>query len=340
MSKGRPEKNPTKIIREYLEKYKDDIISGKVSKKGLARSIYDMYPNVFKSVEQVRGTIRSLTGANQKDVISLFDFKSTIQHGLKSTIPASRSEGAKDFVIEKVKKMLTFMDVHIPYHSVKPIEAMFAFVADKGIDGILINGDLIDMYMISRWNKDPDKTTMKEELEMTKEFFTFLREMFPKIPVYYKLGNHEDRWENYLKQNAAALYGMEFLNLETVLELARFNIQLVGSKTRIKFGKLNIIHGHEFGESIFSPVNPARGLFLRAKCSTLCGHHHQTSEHHENNLNSDSMACFTVGCMCDLNPDYRPFASTKWNHGFAVIERLEKDGFRVNNYRVIDGQVI
>ena len=338
MAIGRPREQLNKIVQEYLEKYKDEIISGAISKKGLARSIHQKHPNLFKDIEQVRDYIRGLTGSKDKRV-GLFDFKSTIKHGMKSTIPASRSEGAKDFIIEGVNKMLTFMDVHIPYHSVEPLEAMFAFVEDKGIDGILINGDLIDMYMISRWNKDPDKTTMKEELEMAKEFFTFLREMFPEIPIYYKLGNHEDRWENYLKQNASALYGMEFLNLETVLELAKFNIKLIGSKTRIKFGKLNIVHGHEFGESIFSPVNPARGLFLRAKSTTLAGHNHQTSEHHENNLKNDSMACFSTGCLCQLTPNYRPFAYTKWNHGFAIVEIDEDESFEVSNYRIIDGKV-
>ena len=338
---ARQSRRTTELILRYLEENKEKIISGKMSKKGLARIILTNHPNLFSDIESIRSVIRNhTTTGTARTCKKLFVFNSTPAHGLKANIPESRATGANDFVIEGVSKMLTFMDVHIPYHSVEPLEAMFMFCQGKGIDGILINGDLIDMYMISRWNKDPNKATMKEELEMTKEFFEFLRSEYPEIPIFYKLGNHEDRWETYLKTNAAELYGNDFLSLEKILDLERFKIQLIGSKQRIKFGKLNIVHGHEFGESIFSPVNPARGLFLRAKCSTLCGHHHQTSEHHENNLNSDSMACFTVGCMCYLNPDYRPFASTKWNHGFAIIDRLKNDGFRVNNYRVIDGQVI
>ncbi|MEO7171316.1 hypothetical protein, partial [Flavobacterium sp.] len=103
-------------------------------------------------------------------------------------------------------------------------------------------------------------------------------------------------------------------------------------------GKLDVIHGHEFGKSVFSPVNPARGYFNRAKSSVLAGHCHQTSEHHENNLKRDSMACFTTGALCNLSPKYSPFAFTKWNLGFADVE-IEDDGqFIVNNYRIIDGK--
>jgi hypothetical protein len=101
---------------------------------------------------------------------------------------------------------------------------------------------------------------------------------------------------------------------------------------------LLVIHGHEFGESVFSPVNPARGLFLKAKCSVLAGHNHQTSQHHENNLKGDSMACFSTGALCQLTPEYRPFAFTKWNHGFAIVEIEESGIFEVHNYRVIDGK--
>ena len=53
----------------------------------------------------------------------------------------------------------------------------------------------------------------------------------------------------------------------------------------LKLGALNLVHGHEFGGSIFSPVNIARGLFLPGKVSAMQGHNHQTSEHTESNMN-------------------------------------------------------
>jgi hypothetical protein len=126
--------------------------------------------------------------------------------------------------------------------------------------------------------------------------------------------------------------------LENIFELQDLGIELIESRSRALFGSLNVIHGHEFGQSFFNPVNPARGLFLRAKTSTLAGHNHQTSSHHENNLNGKPTACFSMGCLCDLSPEYRPFAGTKWNHGFAIVD-LDGETFRVHNHRIINGEV-
>ena len=330
------------LIKEYVLKYKEQILDGSMSKSGLARIIYGIRPDLFISLEHVKRRVRGYTGSGGRDETNpLFEFKSTIAHGNKSIIPESRKLGSKIFDIVGVKNLLLVSDIHIPYHDKQAVEFAFSHGLENNVDGILLNGDILDMYQVSRWSKDPNAISIREEFEMARDFFRTLREVFPKIPIYFKLGNHEDRWDIFLKTKAPEIFGIEDFSLDEVLKLKSFNIQLVGSKQRIRFGKLNIVHGHEFGESIFSPVNPARGLFLRAKCSTIAGHHHQTSEHHENNLNADSMACFTVGCLCDLEPDYRPMAFTKWNHGFARIELLNAEGtFRVNNYRIINGEVI
>ena len=81
---------------------------------------------------------------------------------------------------------------------------------------------------------------------------------------------------------------MEFgqsLGFSHFLRLEEHGITYIPDNQQIKAGKLNIIHGHEFGGSFFNPVNAARGLFMRAKASVLAGHNHQTSEHQEGNIN-------------------------------------------------------
>ena len=98
-----------------------------------------------------------------------------------------------------------------------------------------------------------------------------------------------------------------------------------------------MIHGHEFGQSIFSPVNIARGLFLRGKVSALQGHHHMTSEHTETDMNRNITTTFSVGCLCELFPGYLPI--NRWNHGFAICD-LDGDRFHVRNYRIHKGEVL
>ena len=132
---------------------------------------------------------------------------------------------------------------------------------------------------------------------------------------------------------------MEFgqsLGFAQFLHLEEHGITYIPDNQQIKAGKLNIIHGHEFGGSFFNPVNAARGLFMRAKASVLAGHNHQTSEHQEGNINGDAIACWSTGCLCELAPEYRPFAFTKWNLGGAWVEVYEDGSFMVDNFRIIE----
>ena len=105
----------------------------------------------------------------------------------------------------------------------------------------------------------------------------------------------------------------------------------------MKAGDLNIIHGHEFGGSVFSPVNIARGLFLRGKVSAMQGHNHQSSEHSESNMNGELTTTWSLGCLCELHPAYLPI--NKWNHGFAIVD-IDGQNFEVRNKRIHKGKIL
>jgi len=161
-----------------------------------------------------------------------------------------------------------------------------------------------------------------------------LKELKKDFSIVFKTGNHSERYEKFLIQKAPELFDIEVLAFENIIAVP--GIEYVKNKRIIKAGKLNITHGHEFGESIFSPVNPARGLYLRAKASVIAGHHHQTSEHTEADMNGKVTGAWSIGCLCDLNPHYRPL--NKWNHGFAVVDH-DGDEFEVSNHKIINGKI-
>ncbi len=99
------------------------------------------------------------------------------------------------------------------------------------------------------------------------------------------------------------------------------------------------IHGHEYVGGISAPVNPARGLFLKAKVSTFQGHNHQTSEHTEPTLTGKMVTTWSLGCLSELHPAYMPL--NKWNHGFAEVD-LDPNGedFEFNNKRIFKGKIL
>ena len=80
-----------------------------------------------------------------------------------------------------------------------------------------------------------------------------------------ELGNHEDRYERFLRIKAPELLDIQEFRLDILLKFGELGVQLIDEMRIVQFGRLNIMHGHEFGKSVFSPVNPARGAYMRAK---------------------------------------------------------------------------
>lgn len=234
-------------------------------------------------------------------------------------------------VIIKSKKTLIISDLHLPYHSKIAVNAALTKGYEENVDAILINGDLIDFYQLSRFSKDPRKECVAEEIAMVKQFLTGLRNNFKRQQIYYTLGNHEQRLEDYCQSNATALIGLAGLEIQNLLELDKFKIRLVRDKRRVKIGNLNVLHGHEIW-GIGMGVTPARSVFVKTKSHTLVGHTHKKSEYSENTLDGKSVVCFSTGCLCDLQPLYFPY--NNWNHGFAIVTNDSTGHFQVNNYYV------
>ena len=98
-------------------------------------------------------------------------------------------------------------------------------------------------------------------------------------------------------------------------------------------------HGHLNIKGIFAPVNPARGVFLKAKTSLLIGHCHQVSEHTETTLKGKLISCWSTGCLCTLYQPYDPH-NTKHSHGFAHVTVQKNGDYSVYNKRIFNGVIL
>lgn len=234
-------------------------------------------------------------------------------------------------------RALIISDLHIPYHHEGSVRLALEFGRERKANLILINGDMLDFFSLSTWEKDPRKRDLAGEVDAGRQFLATLREEFPRAKIVYKEGNHEERWGRYLAKNAPDLLGLEDFTWRSVYRLDRLRIQHVGDCRPVRIGKLFVIHGHEYRFAISNPVNPARGLFLRAKTHALCGHLHQSSQHSERQLDGKLVSTWSTGCLCDLNPDYSPL--NQWSHGFAFAEVNADGAFNVTNPRIVEGKV-
>lgn len=321
------------IVREYLLKFPH------ASTNAISRLLVEDYPIDFNSIESARGIVRSHRGElnnSVKQTTSERTIKEKKQFMTKNfELPESDYEKQSEVIVPN-KNILFLSDIHFPYQNNDALKLAIDYGKSEKIDCVYLNGDTIDMYMLSRFIKDRRLRNIADELEMTRNFLKNLQDHF-QAPIYYKIGNHEDRWQNFLKLQAPELLGIPDFELSTILRFGEAGVQEVKSKQIAKAGKLPLLHGHEFFSGFAPPVNPARGLYMKAKESSIIGHHHRTSEHTEVSLSGTVTTTWSVGCLCGLQPEYMPFNS--WNNGFAHI-LVEKNGdYEVNNLRIVENKI-
>ena len=316
------------LCNEYREKYGWDMPTLK-----LARIIYKDNPLLFNGVEGVRLTLRNIEGKsnNRTKVRKVVPDRPRNPYNL----PESDEAVYEPYVID-AKRLLVLSDIHIPYHSIDALTCAFDYAKKEKPDAILLNGDTIDFFGLSRFMKDPKKRSVAHELQAFKELVDVIKKTF-NAKIYYKMGNHCERYEHFLWMKAHELVGIEEFDFSNIIKARAEGIEIIKDKRIMKAGDLNIIHGHEFGGSVFSPVNIARGLFLRGKVSAMQGHNHQTSEHTESNMNGQITTTWSLGCLCELHPAYLPI--NKWNWGMALID-IDGQEFEVRNKRIHNGKVL
>ena len=322
------------IVIDYLKQWPD------LPNMTLARKIYNENKEAFKSADSVRSFIRYQKGSNGTDNRKrIKDKRNMTQENIEKFIdesidlPITEAEQFEPYILATAtKRILLLSDTHLPYHNSEGIKQALIYGKEKQVDTIILNGDIMDCYMLSRFVKDPRRRNIKYELEVMQTFLKSLRESFPNTVIIWKFGNHEERWETYLKIKAPELLDVAEFNLDILLRCGELGIEVVKDKRIIKIGRLNILHGHEIMRGAATPVNPARTFFLRAKANIIGGHCHRSSEHIEKDLDESVTGAWSVGALCDLHPEYAPI--NNWNLGYAYI-RISGDRFWVDNRKII-----
>jgi predicted phosphodiesterase len=318
------------IVKEYLGKFP------KTPSLTLARKIYNENNEVFSNIEHVRSTIRVYRGKSGSKLRE--EIKNNQFYNQAPTLPKSEKENKPTYIFPtQCNRILIISDIHCPYHDNEAIEAALNYGVERKANTVLINGDLIDFYGISRFEKDPRKRGVKYEIDCAKQILKYIRHKFPLATIIFYMGNHDHRWTKYMLNKAPELLDIEEFSLYHILGLAELQIHLLDNNRGTKAGKLNIRHGHEFFGS--GGVFPARSYFLKAKDNILVSHAHKTSEYTTPDINKKINGGFSIGCLSDLSPDYAP--NSEYNLGFAFVKIIDNNGsFIVENKRIIDGKVM
>lgn len=320
----------SEMVREYCRIYSN------MPTLTLARRLHEDM-GLFDSTERARDFVRYYRGERGDKQRNKVDNAGTFTPTTKYECQASHAPTFQPVDLDVTGYGCIMADLHMPYHDKEAIEAAVEHAQKRNATRfLLILGDLLDCYQESAYCRDPRRASLDAELATVYEFLSDMTRMFDT--VIFKGGNHERRHQDYIYRHAPALAGIRSLELPQLMGLPELGIEYVSWDSPIYAGEhLTLIHGHEYGRSLFSPVNAARGLFMRALECSITAHYHRTSHHDEADIRGRDISTWSVGCLCDLHPEYARL--NKWNHGFMLFETDGADDWNVENHRIVQGRV-
>lgn len=88
-------------------------------------------------------------------------------------------------------KFVVISDIHFPYQDDKALKAVYKFLEQHPVDTIILNGDILDFYDVSSFDKDPDRiNSLQKEIDLAQKFFKKLRDLSPNSRIVFVKGNH------------------------------------------------------------------------------------------------------------------------------------------------------
>jgi len=306
----------------------------------LAKKIYKENPQAFTSLEHARSILRNYCGESGKKHKSLDIFDGKRE---KVKMPESWAEPMNIFTIPKgYKKVGIISDAQAPFHCERSIDITLNHLNKIGIDCLLMNGDMIDFYGLSSFQKDPRKRNFGDEREVSIQLLQYIRQSL-KCPIYYSLdANHELRYERYMMIKAPEFFSTNLFHVEDLLMLNDSNIIPLRGNSHIMIGKLAVLHGHTIFRGQVSPVSPARTVQMKLNQSAICSHVHKKSQYTWTTLDGDVHSTWTTGCLAKIGTavDYNPHGNNYCN-GFAWVDILDDNGmFAVDNKMIVNGKVV
>ena len=328
-------------MEDKIIKIREHFYATNLSKNDFHKQFFEMYGyqnadslRKFMIKKNITSKDRSAQEINKiiPPVVANYNLDTLDNFGIEDSI-------GKEYVSAKLpqhlKKIGILSDIHFPYHDLTALTCAIKHLKEQEIDCLYLNGDIQDFYSISRHEKEKDMRDFKREVDMNRDFLQRLRDIFRTIPIYYKLGNHENRFARALNVEAEEFAQLADLQFNIFFRLDKLGITMIEDWQGMEMGDLLVLHGHELYGG--GGVNPSQNLFNKTICNTLIGHVHRTSNTQKKTGFKEFINTYSTGCLTHLSPKYMPFSMH--NHGFAIVE-IENGKSKVNNIQIRDGKIL
>lgn len=221
-------------------------------------------------------------------------------------------------------------DIHIPFQDDKAVSAFIQYCKDIQPSMIVLNGDILDFYKLSRFVKGEGRNPY-EEITACQELLKEIKEACPASEIYYVIGNHETRLETYVLNNAPHLASL----VEDVFSIIKTkDIGVTGCAEVVVNDNFVFTHGKLLGNKAgLSAIKEIEKHYM----SGASGHTHRLAKFLTRKAGR-KFVWMETGCLCDLNPEY--VQDPDWQQGFAVVQFEKGRLKRAEVVEIENGEVL
>lgn len=241
-------------------------------------------------------------------------------------------------MVRRWERAVVANDIHVPFQDARAVGLFFQFCAWFKPDVVILAGDILDMWEVSHFDKDPRVgQSLSQEFIAGREFLRNLRAICPTARIVYIFGNHEYRFQRFLMGKTPELVGLEGMTVAEQLHTAEFGVEVVNSglkESHWQYGGLFIGH---YDKASKHSAYTAKALVDDKLVSIMQAHTHRGGSNFRTTLDRKVIGGWENFCLCQLNPTYA--TNPNWQHGFSIIYRKpRKERFQVYPILIVDYQ--
>ena len=242
------------------------------------------------------------------------------------------------------KKYMIIGDIHAPFQDNNAMDIVYRYMDYYKPNEVIINGDFIDFYNISRFDKNPSrKEDLQQEIITSRKILGEIREHNPEAKITLLEGNHDYRLQNFVWRNPE-LEGIQELKLKNLLQLDKYDINFIGvdgdywknDNGHYKVNELLIMHGDNrlngartSGYSGYS----AKNTMMTMQNSVAINHTHRLAMVNHTTPYG-TLIGLECGCLC------KPTGTANWQQGFVTFESYRKKNYNYRTHLIKDNKLI
>jgi hypothetical protein len=316
------------IIKQYVERYFEDLKNRELSYSDVATYILEDNPNFELSHRTIRRKIsEEFKEVQHKKEMGSFSRKPSNDNGYveqgvgwvtSNNSGINWTTNGSTFKPTKLQRWIIMGCVHFPFHHKQAWNASLNLIADIRPTGFIGNGDMNDMHSISRHNKGRitiPGLTLEEEYRLTNIEIDRLDDALGNVEKHWLYGNHEMWYYDYMAQSDNHKLGQGVV--KSPMEALRLKER--GYKVQTNYKIAHVVLGDtEVHHGTYVNKHAANKHAESMRRSNVFNHTHRTGSYMEENIYS-----YNLGWMGDKTASVFGYMDRiqkeTWTNGFGII---------------------